>query len=848
MMLPPVPAPLDATNSFVWQIPWDDATPGTADDMSRLNARPAGAGGRVVMKGGRFVESGSGRRVRFLGTNAGTGSALPSKREADIRAARMAKMGINLVRLHHLNNGWETESGGSVWKKGRNWVEIDPAQLDKLDYFVAALKKRGIYVNVNLQVSREYVPELGFPASVRELKNFAKKIDKINPRMIELQKQYARDLIDRKNPYTGLKYKDDPAVAIVEINNENSLVGWPGESPGAGLDGFPEPFRSEIRARWTEWLLSKYKDDAGLRAAWPRIERFDGPGVPSSSKWTYENQGGGEVVYTELESGPADDAAWGLRAEVKSTDGVGWHVQAHFGGLSLESGKEYVVTFRARADRELAVGVDSRLDQPDWRFLGLGSTVLLTPEWKEYSLGFRATETVAGHARIGFVLGEKAGTTEIRSLSVRPGVRAAGVPDGETLAAGNLSFPSQDGSPRSRDWTRFLTETETAYSEEMRDFLRNDLGFRTPMNDTQISWGGMTALARERRSEIADDHAYWQHPTFKGGEWNPKDYFVTRGALVDEWGKSFATLGNLAKNRVAGKAFSVSEYDHPSPSDFNSEMMPLFASFGAFQDWDALYTFAWSNSKEGQPNDSITGYFDVDRNPAIAAYYPAAAVMFREFGIAPASLSRVMSVPAERPYEPEFSYGGAWGASGGVPDLTTTRIAVQAKGETIRAVTGGAPKPSPFAVKPGAGGQIVTGAGTGAAFASGFVADQAVVAGPLSMKFGKFAGGFATAALAATDGKPLATSRRLLLTLAGRVENKGWKWNAERTSVGDDWGRGPVVCERVPATVTLKGAAYRVFALDGRGKRIKEVPTAKMAGATRFATRGADTLWFELAR
>jgi len=102
------------------------------------------------------------------------------------------------------------------------------------------------------------VPELGFPESVKQIPNFQKKVDKVNRRMIELQKQYAKDLLDRVNPYTGIKYKDDPAVMVIEINNENSLAGWPGEAPGAGVTAWPEPFRGEMKGLWNKWLVKRY--------------------------------------------------------------------------------------------------------------------------------------------------------------------------------------------------------------------------------------------------------------------------------------------------------------------------------------------------------------------------------------------------------------------------------------------------------------------------------------------------------------------------------------------------------------------------------------------------------------
>ena len=65
--------------------------------------------------------------------------------------------------------------------------------------------------------------------------------------MIELQKKYARDLLTHVNPYTKTAYTDEPAVAFVEINNENALFaewGW------GKLDSLPEPYATTFRKLW----------------------------------------------------------------------------------------------------------------------------------------------------------------------------------------------------------------------------------------------------------------------------------------------------------------------------------------------------------------------------------------------------------------------------------------------------------------------------------------------------------------------------------------------------------------------------------------------------------------------
>ena len=61
------------------------------------------------------------------------------------------------------NVDWGQDS--SIWDYSyKDRQHISTAQLDKLDYLVAQLKKQGVYVNLNLHVSRQFSEADGFPA------------------------------------------------------------------------------------------------------------------------------------------------------------------------------------------------------------------------------------------------------------------------------------------------------------------------------------------------------------------------------------------------------------------------------------------------------------------------------------------------------------------------------------------------------------------------------------------------------------------------------------------------------------------------------------------------------------
>lgn len=188
---------------------------------------PAGKHGFVKVKDGHFYFE-DGTRAKFWGTNLCFSACFPTHKQAEILADRIAYFGFNAVRLHHMDFYFEpngifedvcpTCKDPQMKKTG----VLSKTQLDKLDYLIHQLKQRGIYVDMNLLVSRRFTKADGIIDADR-LGMAAKPYSMFDPKLIELQKQYAKDLLTHHNPYTQLEYCDDPAVALIEITNENTV-------------------------------------------------------------------------------------------------------------------------------------------------------------------------------------------------------------------------------------------------------------------------------------------------------------------------------------------------------------------------------------------------------------------------------------------------------------------------------------------------------------------------------------------------------------------------------------------------------------------------------------------------
>ena len=248
--------------TFPFALPWDDSSK-TATSASDLNPAPLTATQRIQIKDGHFADQ-SGRRVRLLGTNMVASAAFTRPEEAGAVAARLHKFGFNVVRLHHMDASWSNPSifGFGAGRNSRQDVDADSLEL--LDNLAAELKKQGVYLNLNQHVARALAPENGFP-DADKLPEMGKVVAYFEPKFITQQKDYARQILDHKNPHTGQRWADDPALAFVELNNEDTLIGhaWDGS-----LQALPPFYRQTLQNGWNTFLKARYQNDAALKNAW----------------------------------------------------------------------------------------------------------------------------------------------------------------------------------------------------------------------------------------------------------------------------------------------------------------------------------------------------------------------------------------------------------------------------------------------------------------------------------------------------------------------------------------------------------------------------------------------------
>lgn len=230
-----------------FHLAWDDCVP---LDLSFLYAaeKPAGKHGFLTVQGERFVFE-DGAEGRFWGVNFNSGANFPEHADAEMVARRLAKFGVNLVRTHQMDAEWATPN---IFQFNRavpqdHTRSLDPESLERLDYLISCLKQHGIYLYLDMLTYRQFRPGDAVDA-VDSLAQAAKPYLYFDRRLIELQKEFNTQLWTHTNPYTGLAYKDDPAIVLSELVNESDLFAHP---------VVLEPYRTRFEGMYLDWLSAE---------------------------------------------------------------------------------------------------------------------------------------------------------------------------------------------------------------------------------------------------------------------------------------------------------------------------------------------------------------------------------------------------------------------------------------------------------------------------------------------------------------------------------------------------------------------------------------------------------------
>ena len=240
------------TSSWPFEPKVDNYDKNSLLDLRYLNEKVAGEKGFIRLSPNRkdFVK-GDGKSIRFWAVNSSVWKN--SYQELEDNARFLAKRGVNMVRWH-----------GQIVDKNDNKTlkNIDKKARQQLWQYVAAMKKEGIYLTISPYYPHALKTQENWQIP-RDSKNFSGLLF-FDPELQKAYKNWLKELLIPVNPYTGIALKDEAAIAIIQLQNEDSLLFWTFKNlKGRDLELLSNQYR--------DWLIKKYGSLEEVIKVWKNV-------------------------------------------------------------------------------------------------------------------------------------------------------------------------------------------------------------------------------------------------------------------------------------------------------------------------------------------------------------------------------------------------------------------------------------------------------------------------------------------------------------------------------------------------------------------------------------------------
>ena len=407
-----------------------------------------------------------------------------------------------------------------------------------------------------------------------------------------------------------------------------------------------------------------------------------------------------------------------------------------------------------------------------------------------------------------------------------PGEGEVGLDVDEDPSAGTVAIPptyrNRDrhhfGDTRVRDTFRFLSTLQSGYFDTMREHLAG-LGLRVPLTGSNHWTDDVVDLHQNARFDYVDRHEYWTHPQ---GSYNyEKGQGIDPRPLVRD--ARGGMIGGLARRRVYGKPYTVSEWHACLPNPYRAEGTPIMAAYASLQGWHPMQYAYWGVTDTAP---EMINSFEVMFDPTQMNLIPASAVLFHRKDVREADTGyfdvvipeQLLDPLREVERHPEVALVGKYGLAFldlEVPAANDVRLLRQALREGVT-------------VRESATGELAWDAGRGlvtidtprtqgvVGFAGHARVDTRAATFELETPF-------AVVLLSSLDGEPLAESKRVLVSTSADA-----RWTGVEVSENGDevlsTGRWPFLMQPVEGRVMLKGTGPAVVhRLATNGERLGEL-------------------------
>lgn len=163
---------------------------------------------------------------------------------------------------------------GSINPPGKNTdiYEVDTAEVHAIWRMVATMKNEGIYSTISPFWAHNghmggWVPK-NWGIEGYSGKDALWEVMFFNDTLKNAYKHWIKYLYTETNPYTGIPLKDDPALAIIQVKNEDGMFFWT-------MQGIKPALRKRVGELFHAWLIDKYGKIDHAFDAWNNVNHAD---------------------------------------------------------------------------------------------------------------------------------------------------------------------------------------------------------------------------------------------------------------------------------------------------------------------------------------------------------------------------------------------------------------------------------------------------------------------------------------------------------------------------------------------------------------------------------------------
>jgi hypothetical protein len=613
-----------------------------------LPEEPAGAHGFLRAAGGH-LEFSDGTAARFVGAGIIASACFPDSIGALATARRLRKLGVNMVRFDYFD--YSNSNGASTLAPGNRSDSLSPTQMARFDWFLYQLKQNGIYSHFVLKSRNAPRRDDGVPGwdstynSGRDITYFVEPYQR-------MQQAYLTKFFNHINPYTGLSYAREPAVALLTLNDQNSFYdSWISDRLNAKKGVLSILHSRMLDTMFTAYLKKKYGTTAALRNAYFEGSKTLGanvlanPGFESLyDRWVL-TVGEGAKAAPVIIQGPGVAPGEGessLRIAIQQTNGNESRIYLDQFIIPMRRGGIYHLSFKAKTDsaagRPIRMALFRGVDPFD--NFGFNQTVNLTNAWQTFNYTFRSSGTDSLNTILRLYLGKQMGDVFLDGFVLQETGRE-GLAANESLDSNNIYRALFQEAPgislqRMLDQTSFYDSLARAYYRTMQAHIRG-LGVSVPLAGTNNDVASADSWIQSDYDFTAES-AQWDFngtrpgsPAYSDSTWVIRNYSILN--YVDQ------KIPEFSRVSIVGKPFIAEAYNHVFPNVHRSEMMLFYPAYGSLHGWDGIYFYSYNDrqtdltDRRAMIKDDFQGFM---ADPSICAMLPQVSAIMRNGWIAPA--------------------------------------------------------------------------------------------------------------------------------------------------------------------------------------------------------------------